>query len=242
MGTRVVILGRGNVATSLCNGLQDTDAEVVQMWHRGEAVCNDADIYIVCVKDDAVGDVGRLCPSCAFVVHTAGSIEMNVLEQEHRGVLYPMQSFTKGRQTEWGRVPFFLETHLQEDYERLLSFANLLSPTCYPLSSQRRKTLHMAAVWASNFANHLWTITSDILHRENIPFSVMLPLIDETVSKLSVMTPREAQTGPARRGDMSVIKAHEEMLPDLLKEIYLLLSDSIYHDTLRPEKDTSHLF
>lgn len=233
MGPRVVILGRGNVASTLADGLREAGVDLLQMWHRGEALSPDADLYIIAVKDDAVAEVARLCPESALVVHTAGSVAMDVLPQQRRGVLYPMQSFTKGRRIDWSRVPFFVEASSEADCALLESFARRLSSSVWRLPGERRKTLHLAAVWVSNFPNHLWTVASDLLAREDLPFSVMLPLIEETAAKVHELSPREAQTGPARRNDTRVMQAHEAMLPEDLRLIYHLLSSSIHHDQLR---------
>lgn len=233
MGPRVVILGRGNVASTLADGLREAGVDLLQMWHRGEALSPDADLYIIAVKDDAVAEVARLCPESALVVHTAGSVAMDVLPQQRRGVLYPMQSFTKGRHIDWSRVPFFVEASSETDCALLESFARRLSSSVWRLPGERRKTLHLAAVWVSNFPNHLWTVASDLLRREQLPFSVMLPLIEETAAKVHELSPREAQTGPARRNDIRVMQAHEAMLPEDLRLIYHLLSSSIHHDQLR---------
>lgn len=228
-----MILGRGNVASILADGLREAGVPPVQMWHRGEALCPDGDLYIIAVKDDAVGEVAQRCPSSALVVHTAGSVAMDVIPQKRRGVLYPMQSFTKGRRIDWSRVPFFIEASSESDSALLEAFARKLSPSVWRLSSEQRKTLHLAAVWVSNFPNHLWTVASDLLEREHVPFSVMLPLIEETAAKVHDLTPRDAQTGPARRSDLKVMQAHEAMLPDDLRLLYHLLSNSIQHDQLR---------
>lgn len=228
-----MILGRGNVASILADGLREAGVPPVQMWHRGEELCPDGDLYIIAVKDDAVAEVARLCPSSALVVHTAGSVAMDVIPQQRRGVLYPMQSFTKGRRIDWSRVPFFIEASSEADCALLETFAHRLSSSVFRLTSEQRKTLHLAAVWVSNFPNHLWTVASDLLEREGVPFSVMLPLIEETAAKVQELTPREAQTGPARRADQKVMQAHEAMLPDDLRLLYHLLSNSIQHDQLR---------
>lgn len=237
MGPRVVILGRGNVATALEEGFRTTDVEVLQLWHRGLELRRDADLYIIAVKDDAVQEVAALCPESAFVVHTAGSVPMDAIPQRRRGVIYPMQSFTKGRRTEWGRVPFFVEAACDDDYRFLDALVGRLSSVVCHIDSGRRHTLHLAAVWVSNFVNHMWTLAADILEKEQIPFSVMMPLIEETAAKVHEMHPRQAQTGPARRGDVRVMSAHEAMLDDKLRKLYHIISESIYDDKLRSEKN-----
>ena len=234
MESRVVILGRGNVATALYNGLETAGVDVIQLWHRGVCLCADADIYVISVSDDAVHEVACLCPPNALVVHTAGSVGMDVIPHKRRGVIYPMQSFTKGRRVDWSRVPFFIESECDNDYIVLEKLVHCLSSVSYRLSSERRCTLHLAAVWVSNFTNHMWTIASELLSQEDLSFSIMLPLIEETAAKVHDMSPRQAQTGPARRGDISVLEAHEAMLSEELRLIYRLISRSIYDDTIRP--------
>ena len=100
----------------------------------------------------------------------------------------------------------------------------------YQLSSEDRKYLHLSAVFACNFVNHCYAVSYDILKKHGIPFDVMLPLIDETARKVHVLTPQEAQTGPAVRYDQNVIRAQSSLLRDnpLLKDIYERMSMNIH--------------
>ena len=95
--------------------------------------------------------------------------------------------------------------------------------------SQQRAQLHLAAVFACNFANHMCTLADDLLKEAGLPFEDLLPLIDETTAKLHDMPPAEAQTGPARRGDKKIQQQHIEKLDDAKARIYQLISDSIYN-------------
>ena len=113
----------------------------------------------------------------------------------------------------------------------LRCLAELLSDNIYELSSDERRWLHVAAVFCCNFTNHMATLASRLLEAHDIPFSVMLPLMEETIQKLHTLPPREAQTGPAARGDQSVMERHVRMLleerQDDLAELYKTISQSI---------------
>ena len=118
-----------------------------------------------------------------------------------------------------------------------MMMAELISNRVWVLDEENRRYLHLAAVFACNFTNHMYDLSARLLAERGIPFSVLLPLIDETARKVHEMSPREAQTGPAVRHDMNVIGKHMDMLSDpMVKEIYTLMSDSIY-DKLRPNED-----
>lgn len=222
MGKSVVILGRGNVATSLDEALRHAGHTVLQMWHRGVPVAQGADFYIIAVSDNAIAEVLQQVPHCGIVLHTSGSTPLIT-----DGVLYPMQTFTKGRALKWKEIPLFVEAKDETLLGQVLELARSLSDKVTVLDSERRRTLHMAAVWACNFPNHLWDICSGILQAEGIPFDVMLPLIDETVAKIHGMTPRQAQTGPARRGDTGTMERHAEMLSGENRQLYEQISGSI---------------
>lgn len=222
MGKSVVILGRGNVATSLDEALRHAGHTVLQMWHRGVPVAEGADFYIIAVSDNAIAEVLQQVPYGGIVLHTSGSTPLIT-----DGVLYPMQTFTKGRVLNWKEIPLFVEAKNEDILAHVQELARSLSDKVTVLDSERRRTLHMAAVWACNFPNHLWNICSEILQAEGIPFDVMLPLIDETVTKIHEMTPRQAQTGPARRGDTKIMERHGEMLSGEIRQLYAQISENI---------------
>ena len=148
----------------------------------------------------------------------------------HFGVLYSMQTFTKGRDIDFSTIPCFIEAG--DDYVQnvITELAESISNEVRYLSSDDRKYLHLAAVFTCNFVNHCFAISSDILAEHNIPFSVMYPLIDETISKIHEIPPVEAQTGPAVRYDKNVIHNQSTMLEaePLIKDIYERMSMSIH--------------
>ena len=207
----------------------------------------DADAFIIAVKDDALptlaeqlsrhlalsGHAGssHACP----VFHTAGSIAMDVLAPlPLHGVIYPMQTFSKERTVDFSDTPVFIEANDGEALSVAHAIASSVSGHVECLDSQRRSQLHLAAVFACNFANHCYTLAADILQRNGLDFSVMLPLINETASKVTAMPPHEAQTGPAVRYDTNVIERQRQMLAGtpLTQQIYQLMSESIHRHSL----------
>ena len=210
-----------------------------------EGIRKDAHLYVISVSDSAFQQVAEKlhatlqsvpakdCSqtgSNALFVHTAGSISVDLLPMERRGVFYPMQTFNKYNSVDFSQIPIFIES--RTDLDCLQHLASQLSQKVYELDGSRRKLLHVAAVFACNFSNHMYDLSSRILQEYDIPFDVMLPLIDETVRKVHLMSPKEAQTGPAVRYDQNVMHCHMQMLRDeKMKRIYQLLSESI-HDKL----------
>ena len=250
----VTLIGSGNLATNLGHALKDAGAGILQIYSRTKehalrladelrieayttqisAINKESDVYIVSVKDDALKEVGQALSAQLpdkLIVHTAGSIPMDMLPCEHRGVFYPMQTFTRQRIVPFKPIPIFIEASNTEDLQTLRHLAAMLSDCVIDLSSDDRKWLHIAAVFCCNFTNHMATLSAWLLEKHDIPFSVMLPLMEETVRKLHHLPPSEAQTGPAVRGDEVVIQRHVQMLQDVdephLAELYQALSTSI---------------
>jgi predicted short-subunit dehydrogenase-like oxidoreductase (DUF2520 family) len=207
----------------------------------------DADIYFTCLTDDALLNlVPRIVAAGrrdALFVHTAGSIPLSVWQPHARrgGVLYPLQTFSRTTTAAPSLpnvslsdyplpdVPFFLEASLPDDLQLLHRVAEALSPRVYDATGEQRRYLHLAAVFACNFSNHLYHIADQLLRRHNLPFEALLPLIDETARKVHRLSPAEAQTGPAARGDRSVVDSQLALLADLpeWQTLYRLLSEEI---------------
>jgi predicted short-subunit dehydrogenase-like oxidoreductase (DUF2520 family) len=148
---------------------------------------------------------------------------------ERYGVIYPLQTFSKHRKVDFKQIPIFIEVKHEGDLGTLDYMAHRLTDKVYRVSSEGRKRLHLAAVFACNFTNHMYALAQELLDDYGLPFDVMLPLIDETTQKVHRLSPKQAQTGPAARGDKKVMDAHRKMLADKpqLECIYQLLSDSI---------------
>ena len=234
---RVVLIGRGRLATNLLPALQQAGHEVSSINSRTlENLPEEADVFIIAVKDSALQEV--ICRATKgreqqLFVHTAGSMPMSLFEgyTNRFGVFYPMQTFSKERLVSFADIPVFIEG----DNAVLRPLAESITHSVYELSSADRKYLHLSAVFACNFVNHCYALSAELLEKHGIPFSVMLPLIDETARKVHQLHPLEAQTGPAVRYDENVIRMQSSMLADspLLQEIYNLLSVSIHRKSKR---------
>lgn len=246
---RIAILGAGNVATHLA--LSFGHEVVAQIWARDivkaralaervgtsatsslDDIIDDADLYIISVSDDAIAQLAaRLQGRRGLWTHTSGSIPASVLDGvgTERGVFYPLQTFSADREVDMPRVPIFLEASSPEAMDTLRRAAHLLTPRVYEADSERRRRLHIAAVFACNFTNYMWVAADRLLGDDGLDLSVLAPLIEATAAKAVAGNPEAGQTGPARRGDRGVIASHEAMLADRpeLREIYTLISQSI---------------
>lgn len=247
---KVSIIGSGNVATHLTSVLFDKGIEIVQVFSRNienaklladkvdaESISDlsllrsDSELYIISVSDSAIKFVVEEMPSVdGIVVHTAGSVGVDVLQKfKSNGVFYPFQTFTKEKNVDFDLIPIFLEANNVENLNLLRKLAKSLSSNVIDADSFQRKNIHLAAVFASNFANHLYSIADNLLSLNNISFDILKPLIKETTEKVMNIHPIQAQTGPAQREDINVINEHLKILDDKNSEyiIYKMLTDSI---------------
>lgn len=246
---RVVIIGSGNVATSLAHGLAAC-CSVVQVYSRQVAharrladaigcpaatadlrsLVPDADAYIIAVSDDAIADVIAAVPdNGALWIHTSGSKPISLFEHKRSryGVLWPMQSFSRELVVPLDDVYFFAEGNDDASLHDIMALAAMVSRHVTAADSDQRLQLHVASVFSCNFANHLWTLAAEVLDDAGLPFEAMMPLIRTTVAKLDQLSPAQSQTGPAVRHDRRVIESHLSMLKGDKHDIYRLLSDSI---------------
>jgi len=254
MNIKLSIIGAGNLATRVALELHNKGVEIVQVYSRTvtsaltlarlvgcmydtnpEKITQDADVYLISVSDLAFSEVlGKINFNNKLVAHTAGSIPMNELSKysNNFGVFYPLQTFSKYRDVNFSRIPFCIEANTVENETILCDLAHLVSRDVRIITSDQRKQLHLAAVFASNFVNHMYSMAYEIVQDKGMPFDIILPLISETAAKVKNMTPRAAQTGPAARRDKNIMNEHLAMIKDpKLKKMYKTLSDSIsdYH-------------
>ncbi len=248
-----VIIGSGNLAEALARALAASPAELRQIYARNEArgraiaaltgteavsqpeeLSTTADIYLIAVSDSAVGEVARTLPipTGAVVAHTAGSVPLEVLpERFARVVFYPMQTFTKGRAVDFREIPIFVEAAdaaLQADVE---AFAGLLSRHVLQADSARRAKVHLAAVFACNFANRMYALGERIVRTAGLDFDILKPLVAETAAKAcDAASPADVQTGPAARHDAATLERHMSLLSDdpELQELYQQISKNIW--------------
>jgi len=243
----VIILGAGNVGTHLYKAFQKAeDINVVQWYNRNlrslQMFKNDleitsdisslkeADIYLICVSDDAVAEVSENLPfKNRLVVHTSGSVNIHDMDKKNlRGVFYPLQTFSKEAYVDFENLPICIEVLEKSSFPILKDIAEKIGSKAYRINGDQRSALHLAAVFVNNFTNQLYRIAHEIIEDQSADFSIMKPLILETAKKIETLSPYMAQTGPAKRNDKKTIKKHLSLLTnEMHKDIYELLTKSI---------------
>lgn len=248
---KVVLIGSGNVATHIAFALKAAEIAVVQVWSKhfhhaktladkiqANAIANlseidkQADFCIISIKDDAISDIAKaLTGFKGIIMHTSGAVNLTVFggDFEKYGVLYPLQTFSINNEVNFSKVPICIEANTPDVLKSIRQLAEKLSAIVVDVSAEKRKILHLAAVFACNFTNHLYTLSSDLLAEHDLEFDMMRPLILETAKKVQTASPKDVQTGPAIRNDEQTLKKHEELLlkqPELLN-IYQTLNESI---------------
>jgi len=244
---QVSIIGSGNVAQHLIQAFaKTTEIELVQVFSRkpellfslvpNHKIISDynllkaVDLIIIAVSDAAIAIVSaQITLKNQLVVHTSGSVSMDALNSKNRhGVFYPLQTFSVSKEIDFKLIPICLESTTRKDYQILEKVAKSISDVTYNINSEKRKALHVAAVFVSNFVNHLYQIGNELCLENDLSFDILKPLITETANKIQTLSPTQAQTGPAKRNDTQTIKAHLSFLTnDNQKEIYKLLTKSI---------------
>lgn len=257
----IALIGAGNVATHLGRALKQAGYKIIQLFSRTissaselaeklqcpyvtdlNLVTSNADIYLVSVKDDALDKVipqlVKQNPNALFL-HTSGSTSMNVWEGyvKRYGVLYPLQTFSKRFVVDFKTVTFYVEAVDPTDLDIVRQMAYSLSENVYETDSEQRLYVHLAAVFACNFSNHMYAIAYKLLQEKGLSFVPLLPLVDETVRKIHQLNPVGAQTGPARRWDQMIMNKHESLLKTCpaIADIYKKVSESIHSYAIKED-------
>jgi predicted short-subunit dehydrogenase-like oxidoreductase (DUF2520 family) len=250
----VSIIGSGNVAWHLAPALDNAGYSVREVYSRNhkhaEALVgrlyqgdvkatldfstSNSSLYIIAVSDDAIQEIVQeiILPEDAILVHTSGSQPLSVLGYAatlNTGVFYPLQTFSKAKKVDFKEIPIFIESESEAVAKILNKAAKSISGKVKQISSEDRKALHVAAVFASNFTNHMLTLSKEILTKNKLDFEILKPLIVETINKSISIGPEVAQTGPAKRGDLEILDKHIDFLKDneTIAEIYRLISQHI---------------
>jgi predicted short-subunit dehydrogenase-like oxidoreductase (DUF2520 family) len=257
----IVVIGTGNVSYHLVKTFISNDLRILQVVARSEKAVKkfsqyfkvpvitsaptllaEADLYVLAVNDENIEEAAQaLNLNGHLVVHTSGTVSMDILQpiSSNHGVVYPLQTLSCGRDINFRQVPVCIEASSNENLNLLDNLARKISDNVYQVDSLKRKSLHLAAVFASNFSYHMYTVAARILESENIDPEILEPLILETARKAFQSGPGTAQTGPAARNDRAVIQQHLELLRDhkLYSEIYQLISESIISQKKEPENE-----
>ncbi len=242
----MVIVGTGNVAKHLFDAfIQSEKVLVNQVIGRNKSQLKyfekntktssnfekayPSDILILAVSDDVIGELSEYFrKSNALVVHTSGSALKETLSSQRKGVFYPLQTFTEGQKIDFETIPICIEAEDNSDLELLEELASSISGQVFKISSEQRKSLHIAAVYVNNFTNYMYQIGKEICEENNVPFEILMPLIRETSNKIERISPKEAQTGPARRNDRKTLHAQLSLLKkNEHREIYKIMTNTI---------------
>jgi predicted short-subunit dehydrogenase-like oxidoreductase (DUF2520 family) len=249
---RIVMIGAGNMATRLGIASMNAGHEIAQVYSRTmqsaealaeqlhsnpviqpECLVSDAELYISAVKDDVLNNVlSKISFGDGILVHTAGSLPLDVLQtySTNIGVFYPFQTFSKNREVDYSEVPIYIDAKDAAIKQRLQDLAHTLSNNVFEANDEKRLSLHVAAVFACNFVNYMYSVAYDIVTEKGLSFQELLPLIRETARKVETLSPIDAQTGPAIRMDRNVLDKHLQYLNDQpeLADIYETLTQGIY--------------
>lgn len=231
---RINIIGSGNVATHLGRAIMTAGHEIACVVSHDAAHARSlasavnaiaatsvaqapqADVTIISVSDNAIAEVAadlRRYEVSPIVAHTSGATPLDSLAGlPHRGVFYPCQTFSKGDNVDVSEVPFLIEASDSQTAKALTLLAESIGASATPCDSAQRALLHLAAVFASNFTNHLLLQAGEIMRRAGLPATILRPLVEKTVSKAFDMGAKDAQTGPARRLDTKTLQTHRRMM------------------------------
>jgi predicted short-subunit dehydrogenase-like oxidoreductase (DUF2520 family) len=258
---RITMIGSGNVATHMAAALLNAGHKIIQIYSptyqnaallayhvHAEAISDIAaintqtDLFIISIKDDAINSMAQsLSVYKILTVHTSGATDINSISSfiPLAGVFYPLQTFSKFRELNFFQVPVCVEGANDAITEQLEELAQTISNAVYRVGSNKRKILHLAAVFACNFPNNLYAIAQQILSRHQLSFDLLKPLIMETAQKVQNHFPADVQTGPAVRNDENTINFHLNLLADdtALQNLYLTLSQSIIKMELSQQQD-----
>ncbi len=257
-----VIIGSGNLATQLALALHKSGILIKQIYSRKSTNANtlaqklnadatndftqlyrEADIYFLSLSDDAQEEYANAFPfKDKLIVHTSGSLDIDILKESSKnfGVFYPLQTFNKQVSLDFSKVPICIEASNTGSIEKLKFLCKQLSCKWYNYNSEKRKFVHLAAVFCCNFANHMISISEDILHKQDIPLEIIEPLVNEPFSKAINNTASSSQTGPALRNDIKILEKHNKLLKYHFKEyseLYKTISSSIFE--FHNKKDTN---
>ncbi|SDM07474.1 Rossmann-like and DUF2520 domain-containing protein [Chryseobacterium taihuense] len=242
---QTVIIGSGNVAYHLAKAFKQNNIPLSQIFGRNQNELQkisselnipystqdleDADLYIISVNDQSIEEVsGIISKKNCLVAHTSGSLPKEILAGEYRkSSFYLLQTFSKSKSLDYRKIPFFIETENIEDQQLLTELASKISANVMESTHEKRKYIHLTAVFACNFVNHLFARAKEISDSQDIPFDYFLPLIDETIQKIHEIDPKSAQTGPAVRNDQRVLQLHEQLLKEESLTIYRTINNSI---------------
>ncbi len=243
----IILIGAGNVATHLGITLKEKKYNIKQVYSRNinnaiklaeivhanatDQLSNikDADLVIISINDNAVKNILKKIKA-KNIVHTSGALDLNIFNNkfDNYGVMYPLQTFNKKKSVNFSQIPICIEANSITFEKKLLEISKKMSKNVIKINSHERRILHVAAVFACNFTHHMFTIADQLLTKTNSDISILLPLVNQTLTQLDSKNIKHLQTGPAVRNEKETINKHIELIEDKdLKIIYKKISDHI---------------
>ena len=243
----ITLIGSGNVATHLGVALKKNGFNIKQVYSKvlknaeklslileAKAInklekLTDSDLTILSVSDNAIETILKNIKNRP-IVHTSGYTGINIFNKKFNncGVVYPLQTLNKEVSLEFSETPLCIEANNPIFEKKITKLAHSISKHIIALDSEKRKTIHIAAVFASNFTNHMLSIAYDLLKEKNIDFSILLPLVNQSIKKIKNNNPKDVQTGPAKRKDINIINHHMHDIKNTrIKKMYKTITDSI---------------
>lgn len=246
----IVLIGSGNVATNLGFACVQNGFTIQQVFSRNlehgqelakklnsaaissiQEISTKADLYIICIKDSAIAELSKNFRSGKLVVHTSGSVHIDEISEisPNFGVFYPLDTFSKEHKQDFKNIPICIEANTKQNEIILSGFASVFSDNITFMDSAKRAKVHLAAIFASNFTNYLYSVAENLLIENGVSFNIIRPLIQTTAKKVLIDSPQKVQTGPAVRNDTTIIEKHLELLktkPELY-ELYKTISELI---------------
>jgi len=253
-GMKIFILGLGKVGVQLAKSLTHSPFQVIGAYNRSEKSFDvpsglplyfdekeipvDADVYLVCVSDDAVKTVADQLPAeikrSKIIAHTSGVHTLEVFGNDIQkpGVFYPLNTFAEAQEIIWAETPFYLSGSTDDTINTLDNIARKISNKVFTISDKQKRALHLSAVFVNNFPTHLFQLADTLLKENEMEFEHLLPLIRTMVDNVESKDIHQILTGPAIRGDQETINQHLQLLENKseIKEIYQKITKSINKD------------
>ena len=193
-----------------------------------------ADVCIIAVSDAAIGTVAaQLSFSDTILMHTAGAVEIDVLSASaaDTALLWPVYSISRHSLPQHRDIPCAYEASSPRSLQYVQLIAAAVTDQLFEAKYEQRKWLHLSAVIGNNFVNHLMAICEQICNDNELPFSVLTPIIEQTFERLKHASPQTVQTGPAIRRDIATIQQQLSLLQEHphWQQVYKAVTNSIEH-------------
>ena len=239
----ITVIGNGNVGSLLAKSIDNLKEFKLLDWYGRNWLNNEipknginklynlkkAELYILAVSDDSIDMFFNFISIDSLVIHCSGATSIDIFKYHPRsGVLFPVQTISKFNDDLFKNTPFCIEAKNKNDLDLLKKLTLSLGGSYECLNSIQRANIHLSAVWVNNFVNHMIYKGRKICDDNNIPFSILEPIIKNTIKQTLINDPKKIQTGPARRHDNKTLKKHDELINDLNdKELYNTITKSI---------------